>query len=427
MGAPARGNETRLALIQESAFNVIPGSPVGELVYIVSDAVNGSQGREADDTMAGALRGELAPIKTERGVTGPIVVRPNAQSLCAFLRNAIGAPTQRRPAQNPTVATTRTGTTIAGVEIIGTNVLTPTGTGTLTFAIAGNTLAWTAPSGTAGTAINVAAGGYFTLPGSAANTELYVRVTAGALPVGNTTDNAITVYNAFEYRFTAGADLLVGMILERDHGTKIGTASPNSRYLRRRGCRINNMNISAGASGRGEFNFDVVGAQFDSAAAALDGTLDDFGHSAFHNGEGTLLVNRAAALAQYQTFNVAYSNNLDTSGRAIGGGGVLAHLEAGTISASGSLDAFFDSAQLLEWAAADTPLALQYQYRKGHGGGTAGNEYLAIDIPRALVDEGSVPVPGPQGLRLTANWRAYRNAGSEIDVGIIVRTSRATV
>jgi hypothetical protein len=425
MGVPVNGRETRLALIQETAFNVIPGSPVGELLYIRGDTVRGSTSRVVDPTMAGNLRGQLASVRSERNVAGNIPVTINAQSMCALLRNLVGTPTSRRPAQNATSATTRlTGTTISGVEILGTNVLTPTGTGSLAWAIAGTTLQWTAPSGTAGSAINVSAGGYFTLPGSAANTELYVRVTSGATPGGNVTDAAITVYNAFEYRFVVGADLPVGMILERDRGTKIGGSS---RYHRRTGTRINSGSFTLGASGIAEADFSLTGADFSDSATALDGTLDDFGHSGFSNLEGTVVVNRAAAGGTYQQFAANWNNNLDTSGRTIGGGGVLGHLEAGLVEVSGSLQALFDSAQLLTWAAADTPVALQHQLRKGHGGGTVGNEYFCIDIPRALLSEDTEQVNGPQGTTLTANWQAYRTAGVELDASIIVRTARATV
>jgi hypothetical protein len=427
MGVPVNGRETRLALIQESTFNTIPGSPVGELIYLRGDTVRGSTARVVDPTMAGNLRGQLASVRSERNVAGNIPITVNAQSMCALLRNLIGTPTQRRPAQNATSATTRlTGTTISGVEILGCNIATPVGTGTLVWTITGTTLAWTAPSGTAGTAINVGAGGYFTLPGSAANTELYVRVSATPAdrPLSNTTDNAITVYNAFEYRVTVGADLPTGMILERDRGTKIGGTS---RYHRRTGCRVGSASFNLGATGIAEGDFSITGADFSDSATALDATLDDFGHSGFSNLEGTVVVNRAAALGTYQQFQTSWNNNLDTSGRTIGGGGILGHLEAGLAEVSGSLQALFDSAQLLTWAAADTPVALQHQLRKGHGGGTAGNELVVIDIPRALLSEDTEQVNGPQGTTLTANWSAYRTAGSEIDAAFIVRTSRATV
>lgn len=425
MGVPVNGRETRLAIFQETQFNTIPGVPAGEVLYIRGDTVRGSTSRVVDPTMAGNLRGQLASVRSERNVAGNIPVTINAQSMCALLRNLIGTPTSRRPAQNPAANARVTGTTITGVELLGANTSCPTGSnGTLAYANAGTTLTWTPPTGSAGTPVNVGAGGYFTIPGAAANSELYVRVTASALPVGNTTDNAITVYSAFEYRFVVGADLPVGMVLERDRGTKIGGAN---RYHRRTGSRIGSAAFNLGATGIAEADFSVVAADFSDAAAALDATLDDFGHSGFSNLEGTVVINRAAALGTYQQFQANWNNNLDTSGRTIGGGGILGHLEAGLVEVSGSLQALFDSAQLLTWASADTPVALQHQLRKGTGGGTAGNEYLCIDIPRALLSEDTEQINGPQGTTLTANWSAYRTAGAELDASIIVRTTRATV
>ncbi len=425
MGVPVNGRETRLALLQETVFNVVPGAPVGELIYIRGDSVRGSTSRVVDPTMAGNLRGQFQSVRNERSVGGNIPVTINAQSMCALLRNLIGTPTQRKPAQNPSAPSQITGTTISGVELLGANILCPSGaTGTLAWAIAGTTLTWTPPGGAAGTAINVVAGGYFTIPGGAANTELYVRVTAGATPGGNVTDNAINVYTAFEYRFVVGADLPIGMVLERDRGTKVAAGS---RYHRRRGCRMGSAAFTLNATGIAEANFSVVGAQFDDASAPLDATLDDFGHSGFSNLEGTVVINRAAALGTYQNFTGNWNNNLDQNGRTIGGGGVFGHLEAGLVEISGSLQALFDSAQLLTWAAADTPVAIQHQLRKGTGSGLAGNEYVCFDVPRSLLSEDTETIDGPQGTTLTANWSAYRLAGVEIDASIIVRTARATV
>lgn len=425
MGVPVNGRETRLALMQEAAFNVVPGAPVGELLYIRGDSVRGGTSRVVDPTMAGNLRGQFAPVRNERSVGGNIPITINAQSMCALLRNLVGTPTQRKPAQNPSAPTQITGTSITGVELLGANISCPSGaTGTLVWTFTGTTLTWTPPGGSAGTPVNVLAGGYFTIPGAAANSELNVRVTAGATPGSNTTDNAVNVYTAFEYRFTVGADLPVGMILERDRGTKVAAGS---RYHRRRGCRMASAAFNLNATGIAEANFAVTGAQFDDASVVLDGTLDDFGHSGFSNLEGTVVINRAAALGTYQSFAANWNNNLDTNGRTIGGGGLLGHLEAGLVEFSGSLQALFDSAQLLTWAAADTPVAIQHQLRKGTGSGLVGNEYVCFDIPRSLLAESTETIDGPQGTTLTADWSAYRNPGVEIDVSIIVRTARATV
>jgi hypothetical protein len=425
MGVPVNGRETRLALLQETVFGVVPGAPVGELIYIRGDSVKGSTSRVVDPTMAGNLRGQFASVRNERSVGGNIPITINAQSMCALLRNLIGTPTQRKPAQNPSAPSQITGTTISGVELLGANILCPSGAnGTLVWTFIGTTLTWTPPGGAAGTAVNVNAGGYFTIPGSAANSELYVRVTAGATPGSNTTDNAVNVYTAFEYRFTVGADLPIGMVLERDRGTKVSSAN---RYHRRRGCRMASAAFNLGTTGIAEANFAVTGAQFDDSATVLDATLDDFGHSGFSNLEGTVVINRVAALGTYQQFTENWNNNLDTNGRTIGGGGVFGHLEAGLAEISGSLQALFDSSTLLGWMAADTPVAIQHQLRKGTGSGLAGNEYVCFDIPRSLLSEDTETIDGPQGTTLTANWSAYRLAGVEIDASIIVRTARATV
>ena len=77
MGVPVNGRETRLALIQETGFNAIPGVPVGELIYLRGDTVRGSTSRVVDPTMAGNLRGQLAYKKIE----------PFGYILCVFTPN----------------------------------------------------------------------------------------------------------------------------------------------------------------------------------------------------------------------------------------------------------------------------------------------------------------------------------------------------
>lgn len=426
MGVPVNGRETRLAIIPESAYNVIPGGPVGELLYIKNDNTTGKTARVTDDTMSGNVRGQVKSVKSERDVRGAIAVALNPHSMCQLLKHAIGAPTQYRPAFNPAGDAYRgVVTALTGVRVLRANALCPTGaTGTLAYLTAGTTLTWTPPGGAAGTPVNVSSGGFFTLTGGAANQQLYVYVTAGSLPVGNQSDTAINVFNAYEWVFPVGADLVAGFILERDRGAKIGGSS---RFLRKTGCRVSQFQVTGAPTGIAEASFDIIGADFSENAAALDATLDDFGHVAFSNLDLTIFVDGAASTGKHLQWQMQWNNDLDENGRTIGGQGVRGMLEAGMVMVSGSFTTLFDDVSLLTKARTETDIAVLARWLRGTGSGLAGNEALGIELPACTLAEATEAITGPKGTQIGYDFNVHKPSSGELDAYVYVRTARATV
>jgi len=80
---------------------------------------------------------------------------------------------------------------ITGVQAMHGDPGTPAGNGTLAFVAADKTLAWAPAGGTAGTAVDVSAGGQFTLPGGAVDQALIVFVDAGVLPAADAIDTVV--------------------------------------------------------------------------------------------------------------------------------------------------------------------------------------------------------------------------------------------
>lgn len=133
-------------------------------------------------------------------------------------------------------------TTITGVTIddaAGNSV----GTGTLTYTVSGavKSLRWTPPGGTAGTAVDVAAGGTFAIQGGNNGGYLKVTVAAGSLS-GSSLTNTITIANQTNKMFDdvskaeslAGDTEYRGFYVKNNHGTDtlvgvklwIGTNTP---------------------------------------------------------------------------------------------------------------------------------------------------------------------------------------------------------
>jgi hypothetical protein len=425
MGVPVNGRETKLALIDESTYNTIPGSPSGELIYVRSESVIGSTSRVTDPTMRGNLRGETRSVKNERNVAGQVPITLNAQSMCKLLKHLIGVPTTFRPAMNVAATSRYRNTTVSGVRILRANASCPVGAGgTLHFTSSGQTLTWTPPGGFVGSPVAVGDGGAFTLQSDDPNQELYVFVTATSLNDVDETDSNITVADAYEHVFTIGSDLVAGLILERDRGSKVDSGS---RYLRRTGCRIGKGQFQSNATGIAEATFDVVGADFSESSSALDGTLDDYGHSGFSNLDLNLYLDGVIASGKHKSFQFNWDNDLDEDGRTIGGGGIRGQLEAGFAKLSGQLQSLFDSVSLLAKAKAETPIALLALYAKGNHTGTSGNETVGIEIPRALLEEKTESITGPKGTMLDMSFTPYSPATGEQDASVFVRTTRATV
>lgn len=78
-------------------------------------------------------------------------------------------------------------TTLTGINIASIDQATVAGTGSLAFTAAGTTVTWAAPGGTAGAAVNIGAGGQFTLTSGTIARTITINVIAELLPLVNAT------------------------------------------------------------------------------------------------------------------------------------------------------------------------------------------------------------------------------------------------
>lgn len=181
--AQAIGRKAVVTAINETTFGTTPGSPSAEKLYVKSFGVSGAIAQIIDETLSG-FRGLPASIEGNKDVSGSIATNLAPQSLGKLIKHLLG--------MNSTsyAVAKRSTSTVTGVEILYAESGTTAGNGTLTFAIAGTTLTW-APSGdSAGTPVNISAGGDFTIT-STGGYDLFVRVTASAIPAGNASDTVV--------------------------------------------------------------------------------------------------------------------------------------------------------------------------------------------------------------------------------------------
>lgn len=413
--AQAIGRKAVVTAINETTFGTTPGSPSAEKLYVKSFGVSGAIAQIIDETLSG-FRGLPASIEGNKDVSGSIATNLAPQSLGKLIKHLLG--------MNSTsyAVAKRSTSTITGVEILYAEASTTAGNGTLTFAISGTTLTW-APSGdTAGTPVNIAAGGDFTIT-STGGYDLFVRVTASAIPVGNASDTVVVgAGTTYEHVFSPRGTEATSMTLEVDLGSEIATAY---RWLRFVGCRPVKGSFKFGSSGFVEANYDIRGASFSNdGGATLDASPDDYGHTAFSMFRASIEVD-GVTYASAQEVMLDIDNDADDSNFVIGGGGVRGSMPFGFLKVSGSINALFADATLLNKAIAGTAAALRIEVYNGTGAGTAGNEALVIRIPALKLEAKTPTVEGPRGLKLQLAFNAHCPNAAESQVEMSLRTTRA--
>lgn len=242
------------------------------------------------------------------------------------------------------------------------------------------------------------------------------------------TPSSAAAGSAYKHTFVVGegaSDIPPGFTLEEDFGAAL--ASATHRVLRYLGCRLNNGSFSFGASGFIGVNFDILAAQYVPAAAPLDASLTDLGHTSFGAANTTIVLSSGTEVScrkRELTLNV--KNDLDPDWFDIGGGGIRADAPRGLVGLDGTLTGLFDSDALLKQTMADTDASLVVALTRGTGDGTAGNEKLQITIPALTFTPAGPKVNGPRGLLLPTTFSAHRTVG-EIGIKAELWNSQAAI
>lgn len=208
---------------------------------------------------------------------------------------------------------------------------------------------------------------------------------------------------------SSGATALpAGMGFEVDFSSRISTPG---RFLVYSGCRIAKSTFNFPVSGVPTVTFELKGANMDADnSATLDGTLTDNGHTGWGVKNITLVFDDGALSVCAESLSVTIDNDLDDSQFCIGNSGVRHALPEGFSRWSGAMTSWFDTAALMNKALADTNLKAVVALTRGDGLGTLGNESLTLTIPVAVLVPTSPAIEGPKGLKLVANFSAFREA-----------------
>ena len=412
----AIGRNVVVGLYNESTYGSPSGITSGEKAYIRQNGLTGAIARAVDETLAG-FRGMPQSIASNKDVTGGLQVTVAPESIPKLLKHTLGLDTT-------TYAVARKTTNlITGVEVLRAQATSASGNGTLAFTQATGMLTWAEQGAVAGAGQNISSGGDFTLVSGTTSKTITVRVTAALLPGSNQNDTVdVEAGTTFLHRFTPAGTLPEGLLVEVNLGSEITLAH---RYIRYLGCRVATARLSFNPQGFVDGNFDIRGANFNNdSGAALDASLDDFGHVGFSMFNASIELD-GTSYADATTVEITFDNDLDDSLFVIGGGGVRGAMPAGFFKCNGTLTALFKDATLLNKAIAGTAGSLKIELKNGTGDGSAGNEALIIRVPDLLFTAKTPGVEGPRGLKLPLEFMSHRPNAAESRVEAALYTTRA--
>lgn len=409
----ARGSQMAITIYEEdaAAYGQDPAVPVGQRIYTTGCTLSSSQAKLEDDTLFND-RSMTKPDGGNLDVGGNLPMKLAAEDSATLLKHALGAVASYRPVLDTT-------TNVTGVSLNRAESTCPAGDGTLAFTAVGTTLSWTANGDSAGAAVDVSAGGDFTLQSGTAGSALYVTVAAGSLPVGDASDIDITVTNAYEHHFTIG-DLPTGLTIERDYGANITGVG---RFERFHGCRVGSMALNFPQNGYVSADFSFKGASSTLDSALLDAVPDDDGHTSFSTASLTVMEEGGAAIADIGEMGVTLDNGLDEASFALGSN-ARSDLPEGMAKITGSVSGMFRDASLLTKAINDTTSSLRNVLKRGTGDGTTGNEYIETHIQNLTYERKSPEVSGPGGVRFNWAFTGFQ-VGTDLGLKFIVRNQVA--
>ncbi|MGE0358648.1 MAG: phage tail tube protein [Burkholderiales bacterium] len=315
----------------------------------------------------------------------------------------------------PTVhaAVTKQPTNVTGVMVHYANAATPTGNGTLTFTAVGTTLAWKAQGdAVAGAAVNVGAGGRFTLQSDTPNHEIVVHVIAASLPGGNQNDADIAVSATLKaHAFPVNLNDRPSALLELGH-----LDAGNNKFYRYLGSMLNELSYDVMALEQNISMQLIAGEEVDPLPGAVWDAAPTGYSSVRACGHGGLISDGAAGLGKLTggTFRVNNAMEGVSLGDGQEGYGLV---NQGEMALGGSVKAVFTSGDAYALARANSTTRMLIQSSALSGADTF---KLVADMPAVQFIEKTVPKEGKSGLFADLDWTAHRLVSGELPLIYLV-------
>lgn len=396
----ASGSNASISIWEESTYGTRPGSPT---MFKIKAATEGVSLKKSIEKLTSNAITSARGIAASRGgnmtVSGALPFELPLLGIGKLLKHAIGT-----AASPVAVKLVSLATGLTNVIVRCADTATPAGAGTITKT--GATLIWTANGETAGAAVDVSAGGDFTLQSGTASHAIYIIVTG---TVTGTSAVATVGAAAYKHVITRGA-LPVGL------GAEI--AYPDiTQYNAFDGLRIESMSLSVGTSGMVTGSMNLVG-KTSTILATASGTPSSVTHVPFVHHEATLMDGGASASMTALSFDIG--NDIEQI-RVIGSR-TIASAREGMGNASGKITTLFQDATMINKVINETASSLRAFF--GAADGTGSIEFKFPNV-KYFGDAGN-GIQTTKGIVQSNDFQADSSVGST-DITVTIINSEATI
>lgn len=390
--AQARGAQQRLLLQKETSFRTV-GAAAAKLMPFTTWGVARAPNRQENNTI------DASPLPAKRDVGDPTASGPfesilDLRSVGNWLQLALGVPTVGK-------AVTTQPANVTGVTVHDASSDCTSGNGTLTYTATGTTLTWTPSGGTAGAAVNIGAGGDFTLQGGGGGKSVFITVLPLSLPVGNATDTTIAVSTTLKsHRFPVDNVLRPSALAEMQN-------SDVTKYFRWQGVKVNKLQSDVLSNDQNLSGELMCGVEIDPVpTSAFDANPTSYSYARACSARGRIWDGFGTTLGDIAGGNWMLDNQM-TGVQYLDGLEGYGTIDQGDLLLSGNLRAVFDGASAWALARANTSTRMRIEQSCAVGADTF---KLVFDIPNAELDEASPERTGKSGLYVPLTWRAHRGS-----------------
>lgn len=400
-----KGGNMQLLLQRESVFRTAPAPAAFKMPFTEWTLL-----RDPRRTRDPSISNSPLPAPMSCGdatITGGCKSIFDLRSVGQWLYLLLGAPTVRKAVTSQPVSVT-------GVTVHHANGVTPSGNGTLQFTFAGTTATWTPNGGAAGAAVNIGAGGQFTLLGGAANQDILISVNAASLPGANQNDATIAVSATLKaHAFPFNLSDRNTFLSELGH-----MDAANNKFYRSLGGFVNSASWDLTALEQ-DLNLELMAAEElgpDEGIAAVFDAVPTSYVAARACGHGGRFTDGGAGLGTITGGTIKVSNSAEGKQVADGKEG-YGYYDQGEISLGGNATAIFDSVGIWQKARlnASTRAALESKAVVG-----ADTFRLVVDCPGVQFVEKAPSKSGKSGLMVQLDWVAHRLTNGQLPLIYLV-------
>lgn len=395
-----KGALMQLLFQRETTFRTLP-SPADAVKLPFTEYNMGRDPKRIDDPTIDA-----SPLPAKSGcgdaeVSGSIQAILDLRSMGYWLSLLLGVPTANK-------AVTKQPTNITGVTVDYAASATTAGNGTLTFTFSGKTLTWAAQGDTAGAAVDVSAGGYFTLQSGTASHSIHITVAAAALPGTDKADADIAVSATLKtHVFPIDLNDRPSALLELGH-------TDLTKFYRTVGAKVNTLAYDVIAAEQ-NINLGILAGMETKETSVWDASPTSTASVRACGSGGSISDGSGTTLGTVVGGDLNVSNGMTgiLLPDGLEGYGLI---DQGEIMINGKLNIVFDGAGAYD-------LARQYASSRLRIGSHAavGSDVFSLiwDIPNVELIETVVPKKGKSGLYADVNWKAHRDTAGNLPLVLL--------